>query len=142
MTAKSLTTTFSFDFIQRTLRTTGIVLLIVLIVGSMYFGFYTALAVFSGGIWSMINMLFLSALVRMAVRPDGVDKWSVLGLAVIKFPLLYAAGYFLFTIEFFRPLPLIIGISSVLIVMVLKALARAILQLDVMNQQGSSRGLA
>ena len=139
---RTMTTTLSFDFIQRTLRTTGVVLIVVLIFGSLYFGFYDALAVVSAGIWSMINLIFLSALVRAVVRPGGVDKLTAFGLAVIKFPLLYAAGYFLFTVELFRPVPLIIGLSLVLAVMVLKAVARALFGVDVMNQEGSSRGMA
>lgn len=142
MTAKILTTTLGLDFIQRTLRTTGAVLLMAFFIGIYYFSFYDALAFFSAGIWSMVNLIFLAALVRTALRPDGVDKLAAAGLALIKFPLLYAAGYFLFTVEVFRPLPLVIGLSSILVIMVLKAAARAMLHLDVYNQEGSSRGLA
>jgi hypothetical protein len=65
-------------------------------------------------------------------------------LAVVKFPLLYAAGYFLLTTDVFRPVPLVIGFSIVLIVMVLKAASRVLLKLDEnpSNQEGGSRGLA
>jgi hypothetical protein len=142
MPGKILRTTIGFDFIQRTLKTTGIVLLFVLAFGSFYFDFYDALAVFSAGVWSIINLLFLSALVRAVVRPGGVDKLTAFGSAFLKFPLLYAAGYFLFTIEVFRPVPLIIGLSMVLAVMILKAVARAMLNLDYTNQKSSSRGVA
>lgn len=138
---KTMMTTFGPDFIQRTLKSTGIVLLLVLIFGTIYFGFYDALAAFSAGIWSMINLLFLSALVRAAIRSNEVDKMNVIGLALIKFPLLYGAAYFLFTTEIFRPMPLFIGLSIVLAVMTLKAVGRAFLNLDVTNNEGSSRGL-
>ena len=130
------------DFIQRTLKTTGVVLLLILAFGSFYFNFYDTLAVFTAGVWSMVNLIFLSALVRAVLRPGKIDKVSVIGLALIKFPLLYGAGYFLFTIDLFRPVPLIIGLSVVLAVMILKAVARAILNIDVVNQEGSSRGVA
>lgn len=137
-------TTFSLDFIQRTLKTTGVILLIMFVVGLYYFGFYDSLAVLSAGIWSMINLYFLSALVRTVVRPDGVDKMAALGLGLIKFPLLYAAGYFLLTADIFRPIPLVIGFTTILAVMVLKAVARAVLKLDEnsINQESSTRGLA
>lgn len=137
-------TTFSLDFIQRTLKTTGVILLIMFVVGLYYFGFYDSLAVLSAGIWSMINLYFLSALVRTVVRPDGVDKMAALGLGLIKFPLLYAAGYFLLTADIFRPIPLVIGFTTILAVMVLKAVARAVLKLDEnsVNQESSTRGLA
>jgi len=143
MTKRTLTI-FNFDFITRTLRTTGVLLLIMFVVGIYYFGFYDSLAVLSAGIWSMVNLIFLAALVRTALKPDGVDKLAAAGLALIKFPLLYAAGYFLLTVEIFRPVPLLIGFSMVLVVMVLKAAARVMLKLDenVNNHENSSRGLA
>ncbi len=130
------------DFIHRTLKTTGVILLLILAFGSFYFDFYDALAVFSAGVWSMVNLIFLSALVRAVMQLGKIDKLAVFGLACIKFPLLYAAGYFLFTVEVFRPVPLIIGLSTVLAVMVLKAIARALLHLDIVNQESSSRGMA
>ena len=130
------------DFIFRTLKTTGVVLLLVLVFGTVYVDFYDALAVFSAGIWSMVNLIFLAALIRTAVRPDGVDKTAAFGLAMIKFPLLYAAGYFLFTVDVFRPVPLIIGLSMVLAVMALKAAGRAVLNIDVVRPEGDSRGVA
>jgi len=139
-----LTTTFNFDFIQRTLRTTGVLLLVLFLVVTYYIGFYDGLALFSAGVWSMINLIFLSALVRATLRPDGVNKSAVAVLAIVKFPLLYAAGYFLLTTDVFRPVPLVIGFSIVLIVMVLKAAARVLLKLDEnpANQEGGSRSLA
>jgi len=130
------------DFIFRTLKTTGVVLLLTLVFGTVYVDFYDALAVFSAGIWSMVNLIFLAALIRAVVRPGGVDKTAALGLAVLKFPLLYAAGYFLFTVNVFRPVPLIIGLSMVLAVMALKAAGRAILNIDVVRPEGDSRGVA
>ncbi|MEZ5357895.1 MAG: hypothetical protein R3F48_03630 [Candidatus Zixiibacteriota bacterium] len=142
MAAKILTTNFGLDFIQRTLRTTGVVLLVTFAIGCYYFPFYDVLAYFSAGIWSMVNLLFLAALVRTAIKPDGVDKMAAAVLALIKFPLLYGAGYFLFTVEIFRPIPLLIGLSLVIVVMVLKAVSRVLLNLDVTGQETSSRGLA
>jgi hypothetical protein len=137
-------TTFNLDFIARTLRTTGVLLLILFVVSLYYFGFYDSLAMLSAGIWSMINLIFLSALIRTVLKPDGIDKMAAAGLALIKFPLLYAAGYFLLTVDVFRPIPLVIGFSIILVVMVLKAVARAFLKLDdnVINHENSSRGLA
>jgi hypothetical protein len=110
-----------------------------------YFGFHDALALFSAGIWSMLNLMFLTSLIRTVMRPGKVDFVAAVSLGVIKFPLLYAAGYFLATIEIFRAVPLLVGFSTVLVVMVLKAVSRAILHLDentTINQESSTRGLA
>jgi hypothetical protein len=141
VTAKILTINFGLNFIQRTLRTTGVVLIIMFAFGAVYFDFYDGLAVLSAGVWSMVNLIFLSALIRTVVRPDRVDKLAAFGLTLIKFPLLYAAGYFLITADVFRTEPLVIGLSMVLVVMVLKAVSRAVLKLDVANRE-DSQGLA
>ena len=117
-------------FINRTLRTTGILSLLILLFGSFYYGFYPSLSVFSGIIWGMINLYFLDRLIRSAMRPEGVDKTAALVFLFIKFPLLYAAGYFMVTSEFFNPLLLLIGFTVVLLVIVLKAVGRVILKMD------------
>lgn len=142
MIQKTLTTTFEANFIQRTLRTTAVLLLIVFLFGIYYFGFYNALAVLSAGIWSMINLIFLSILIRNAMRPDEIDKTAVIVTAIIKFPLLYAAGYFLLTVEIFDPVPLVIGFTLVFVVIFLKALARVIFKLDYKGEESDSRGIA
>ena len=126
------------DFINRTLRTTGLVLLVLLPFGSYYFGFYPTLAVFSGGVWGIINFIFLSSLVRASIRSDDIDKAKVTGLALIKFPLLYVSGYFLLKVPQFEPLYLLVGFSVLLAVMFLKVVARALFGLD-KGRAGSKR---
>jgi len=79
--------------------------------------------------------MFLSALVRAALRPGNVDILKVAGLALIKFPLLYISGYFLLKVEQFEPLHLLIGFSTLLAVMALKVIARALLGLDEKEQK-------
>lgn len=115
---------------MRTLRTTGIVLLICFVFGAYYYGLWASLAFLSGGIWGMLNFLFIAALIRAALRPDEVDVMRAVGFAVIKFPLLYVAGYFLLKISLFDVYAVIIGSTMVLLVLVLKALGRAVLGLD------------
>jgi len=132
-------TSFDLDFIQRTLRTTGVVLLVGFVFGIYYFGFWPALGFLSGGIWGMVNIFFITGLVRASIRPEGVDVIRTAGLAVVKFPLLYLAGYFLLKVPRFEPLQLLVGFSLLFAVMVLKVVARAILGLDE-NQQHSNPG--
>ena len=78
----------------------------------------------------MLNFMFIASLVRTAIRPDDVDVMRAVGLAVIKFPLLYIAGYFLLKTPQFDLLTVVIGSATVLVVLVLKAVGRAILGLD------------
>ncbi|MFH1687111.1 MAG: hypothetical protein ABIE70_06260 [bacterium] len=120
------------DFLHRTLRTSGIVLLIFLPFGIYYLGFYSALAVFTGGVWGIVNFYLLAGLVLKIVRPQGPDTRSAIILSLIKFPLLYGAGYCLLAspLPGFTPGRLLAGFSIVMTVMVLKALSRVILKID------------
>jgi len=115
-------------FLDRTLRTTGIVLLIFLPFGLYYLGVYPTLAAFSGGVWGLLNLIFISALVRSTIRPEAVNKLQVIGIAVFKFPLLYASGYFLTQIKQFDPLYLLAGFSLLLVIVVLRAIGAAMMQ--------------
>jgi len=128
-------------FIGRTLKTCGILGLIVLIFGSYYFGFRPTLSVFTGIIWGMINLYFLNLLVRSSLRPEGADKATVLVLLFIKVPLLYLSGYFLVTTAYFNPLLLLAGFTATLLVIVLKAVGRTLLKLDYLddNKRHGSR---
>lgn len=115
---------------NRSLRTAGIVLLVFLPFGIYYLGFYPTLAVLSGGVWGIVNLLFLSAVIRSVVRVGGVDKTMLIRAALIKFPLLYGAGYALLRVEAFGPVYLLIGFTTCLAVIGLKAAGRALLGLD------------
>jgi len=121
----------NISFVGRTIRTTGILLLIFLPFGFYYLGTWPTLAIFSGGVWGIINLIFLSAMVRAAVRPDGADTRRVASVGLIKFPLLYLAGYFLLKVPQFDALFLLIGFSSLIAIMVLKSLGRLLLGLDI-----------
>jgi hypothetical protein len=118
------------EFIYRTLRTTGVVLLIISPFLLYYFGLWTALAVFTGGVWGILNLWFIMHVVRVSIRPGGADKQKLIGLLLYKFPVLYVSGYFLLTVERFDPIHLLIGAGAVLAVMVLKAAGRLMLGLD------------
>ncbi|MCD6250111.1 MAG: hypothetical protein J7J98_07280 [candidate division Zixibacteria bacterium] len=115
-------------FLDRTLRTTGVVLLIFLPFGLYYLGVYPTLAAFSGGVWGLLNLIFISALVRSTIRPEAVNKFQVIGIAVFKFPLLYGSGYFLTQVKQFDPLYLLAGFSLLLVVIVLRAIGAAMMQ--------------
>jgi len=117
-------------FVSRTLRTTSLLSLIVLIIGTFYYGFYPTLSVFTGIVWGMVNLYFLERLVRCTLRPEGIDKTSALVFLFIKFPLVYAALYFMVTSEFFNTILLLVGFTIVLLVIVLKAVGRTLMKLD------------
>ncbi|UCG60370.1 MAG: hypothetical protein JSV52_08520 [Candidatus Zixiibacteriota bacterium] len=133
-------TELDLSFILRTLKTTGVVLLIGAAFGLYYLGPWPSLAFLSGGTWGMVNLIFITGLVRVTIRPEGVDTQKALGWAIIKFPLLYGAGYFLLKVPQFEPLHLLAGFSLLLLIIVLKVVGRAILGLDEKQQQNQNFG--
>ena len=125
------------EFIDRTLRSSGIVLLIFLPFGIYYIGIFPTLAIFSGGVWGMLNLVLTTAVIRVYIRPGGADAARSVAWGVVKFPLLYGAGFGLLMVREFNPLNLLIGFTGVLGVMVLKALGRLLLGMDAGTDNGN-----
>ncbi len=121
---------FDIGFIDRTIKTSGMVLLIAFVFGMYSFGFWHGLAFFSGGIWGVVNMMFLKSLIQEAFTAGEINVSAVAVTALVKFPLLFVAGYFLITVEMFDIKILVAGFSLILAVMLLKALGRLLLGLD------------
>jgi hypothetical protein len=118
------------EFIGRTVRTFAIVLVIFVPFGLYYFGLFPTLAVLSGGVWGMLNLLFITALVRTTMRPEGAETMKAIGMALIKFPLLYGAGFGLLMVPEFNPIYLLAGFGGIILIIILKVLGRVILGLD------------
>lgn len=130
-------------FIDRSLKTFGVVLVIFLPFGLYYFGLYPTLAVFSGGVWSLLNLMLLARLVKVSLRPEGADRGKTLAVALFKFPVLYVAGYFLLKIPQFDPILLAVGFTSLFAIIVLKALGRMVVPDDDRSQRSRNvQGMA
>ncbi len=118
------------EFLNRTFRTFSIVLLALLPFGFFYLNVYQTLALLSGAVWGMLNLVFLTTLVRASIRPEGVEVGSTVALLVIKFPMLYLAGYGLLKVNLFEPPYLLLGASGIMVIIVLKVIGRYLLGLD------------
>lgn len=125
-----MTTSMDISFIDRTLKTTSILVLFIITLGTLRFPMYDVLAIVSGTIWAIINLYFLTLLIGVALRPEGADKMAVGAFLFVKVPLLYLAGYFLLTTTIFKTEYLVIGFSLPLAVILLKVLGRVLLGLD------------
>lgn len=123
-------TTMGPDFLERSLRTFSIVLLIFLPFGLYYFGIFPTIAVFSGAVWGIVNMLLLARLIRSVLRPGGVEHFGPVAMVLFGFLMLFVAGYFLLTVPQFDPLHLLIGFSGLFGIMFLKALGRVFVGAD------------
>jgi hypothetical protein len=118
------------EFIDRLLRTTAVVVLIFLPFGLFYLGVYPSIAVFSGCVWGMLNLLLITRLIRLTIRPDGPSDIKSITIVAGLFLLLFAAGYGLLKVDRFAPWLLLTGFTSLFAIMFLKAVGRWITKAD------------
>ncbi len=110
------------NFLDQIVKATAFLLLIFLPLGMYYWTVNNTLALFSGGIWGVINFMFISAITKLVLSPNNSDKIKALKLGIIKFPLLYLAGYFLLSVPQFEAIYLTLGFSSLFAVLILWSL--------------------
>ncbi len=125
-----MTPQMDIAFIDRTLRTTAILALIFIVFAFAYLEAYKVVSVLSGVIWGMLNLYFLTLLIKVTVRPEGPDKRAALILMFFKLPVIYLAGYFLLTNDYFDAIYLMVGFSILFFVIVMKVLGRLVLGMD------------
>ncbi len=119
------------EFIHRVIKTSLVVSALGFLFVTVYFDFKFGGGILAGAIWCSLNLLFLTHLITEVFTPaKEVKKGKVVMIALIKFPLLYAAGYLLLKINFFPAESLLSGFTLIFLVMFLKALGRWILSLD------------
>ncbi len=118
------------EFLHRTLKTFSAVLLLFLPFGVFYFGVYPTLAILSGGVWGIINLLLLIRLVRLVIRAGGVESAKPVVLVLALMALLFVAGYYLLTVPQFEAWQLLIGFTGLFLILFLKALGRVLVKAD------------
>jgi len=126
----SLLTTVPEGLLSRSIRMTAELLLLFLVIGWLSLGIWPTLAIFFGGVWSVVNIFFTTKAVRELLRTEGPDKLTVAGILLLKFPVLYLAGYSLLKVPNFAPIHLLIGFSVFFAVIILKVIGRALLRMD------------
>ena len=119
------------EFITRIIRTTAMVALLAALAVSVYFDWIFALGFLVGTLWGLINLYFLKMLIMEVISPSKTRTNQAVVLMLVKFPLLYAGGYFILAWGFFSAYSLLAGFSLMFAVMLLKVLGRMIMGLDV-----------
>lgn len=84
------------------------------------------LAFLLAGLWSTANLWVLERLLRSALVPVGRDVVTIVAAAVVKLPVLYGLLVWMLMRGGFEAVPMAIGLSMPLLVMVLKVIGRAI----------------
>jgi len=110
------------DFIQRSIRiSAGITLLF-----APFLFFYLetsfALGFMAGAFWNIINVFLLSRLLKILLPTSSINKKWGAAAGILKFPVLYGAGYFLLRYTNLSLYGIMTGFSLILAVFLLKAL--------------------
>jgi hypothetical protein len=112
------------EFIYRIIRTSLIVAVLSFLFISVYYSFPFGLGLFLGTVWGCLNLFFITQLIIEAVSLKKPNKGKVILILLVKFPLLYFAGYILLWLRYFSAESLIIGFTLIFAVTFLKALGR------------------
>lgn len=118
-------------------RKTAVVLGIVLAIPvTTYFGANAGAGWAAGIVWSLVNLYFLTELIKMVITTDQRPWPRILLIMLVKFPLLYGVGLLLM-----MKLPaawLVAGFTWPFFVIVMKGAGRVYMRLDEKTLPGSS----
>ena len=108
-------------FLYRSLKTT--LILAILITGfSLVYGYHSfAKGFFLAALWSIVNLWFICLLVRLLFAESKINKTKVVLLVLLKFPVLYTAGYIALKFGNLSVYAVLAGFSIVFLVIALKA---------------------
>lgn len=120
----------NLDFINRIIKTSLILALIVFPFLAVYVRVAFAVAYLLGCVWGCLNLFAIRFVVIFLINPHPKNKTLIALLLFLKFPLIYFLGYLLVIWSFTPILGLLWGFSSLFIVTILKVISRSILQLD------------
>jgi hypothetical protein len=123
--------------IRRILVTTAILAALVALALWVYAGWRWAAGFAGGAVIGAANLVFLTALMREIIRPGRRSRGRIAALLAVKVPVVYGGLVGLLVWKAPPAIAVVIGFSLVLIVIVLKAAGRALLDSGLLSQARS-----
>ena len=114
------------EFINRVIKTTLLLGALVFIFGSFYFDYIYATGIFIGMLWGCANLWLIRQFIVNYITPGDRNLGKLSLLAVVKFPVLYAAAFLILKLGWFSVVSFVIGFSLIFIVITLKALGKLV----------------
>lgn len=121
------------DFINRVIKTTLLLGALVFLFGTYYFDWIYSLGIFVGVLWGCANLWFIRQFIVNYITPGERDAMKLALFALIKFPVLYGLGFLLLWLQWFPVVSFVIGFSLILVVVVLKALGKLVIESGLKN---------
>ncbi|HZX48639.1 MAG TPA: hypothetical protein VFF47_05420 [Nitrospirota bacterium] len=110
------------DLIKRSIRTSVIVAVILIPFLYLYLGSTFTYGFIAGAAWNIVNVFLLFHLITNLITPAESNKGLGVIAGVIKFPLLYGAGYIVIRYTDVSLYGILAGFSLILLIFALKAL--------------------
>ncbi|RKX19047.1 MAG: hypothetical protein DRP26_04130 [Candidatus Zixiibacteriota bacterium] len=121
----------NLDFINRIIKTSLILALIVFPFLAVYVRVAFAVAYLLGCIWACLNLLAIRFVVILLINPHPKNKTLIALFIFLKFPLIYFLGYLLVIWSFTPIYGLLWGFSSLFLVTTLKVVSQSIFHINV-----------
>ncbi|MFH1144510.1 MAG: hypothetical protein V1774_08215 [Candidatus Eisenbacteria bacterium] len=122
-------------FVRRTLITSAWLGALVALVLWAYLGWRWGLGLVGGVFLGALNLAFLTALIPEIVRPGQRKLGKIAALLALKIPFVYGGLAVLLVTKAVPAAAVIVGFSLILVVIVLKAGGRALLQSGIFTFQ-------
>ena len=110
------------DFINRVIKTTLLLGALIFVFGSYYFDWTYSLGIFTGVLWGCANLWFIRQFIVNYLTTGDRNAGKLALFALIKFPILYGAGFLILWLGWFPVASFVIGFSLIFLVVVFKAL--------------------
>jgi hypothetical protein len=118
------------DLLVRLRRSASIFGLVMAAPLATYFGIAQGIAWIAGIAWSLVNLYFITALVKDVITLEDRRVMPIILTLLIKFPVLYAAGFVLLAVAHLPIAWLMAGFTWPFFVLVMKGAGRVWLKLD------------
>jgi hypothetical protein len=118
------------DLLSRVRKTSIVIGAPVALVISTYWGLSVGGGLAAGIAWSLVNLHFIASLVKKTLTTGDRNVPGIVLIAFIKFPVLYAAGFFLLWNGYLSVAGLVAGFTWPFFVLSMKGLGRHYLKLD------------
>ena len=96
------------EFIGRVIKTSLLVSAVILIFGAVYYDWNYALGISIGLAFNCANLWLIMGLVRRTVTLDERRPLPILAFGLVKFPVLYFAGYVILKVDVVPIFPLML----------------------------------
>ena len=118
----------NLELINRIIKTSIILSFVLFPFLTVYINTAFAVAYILGCLWACLNLFSIKFLIVQIITPNPRSKLYIVLFILLKFPLIYFLGYLLVVWSYTPIYGLVLGFSSLLVVTVLKAVSRSIIQ--------------